>query len=83
MLALDLDALLKSAAEADWTQVVHRCAWCGRIADRHGRYHMATVLDASVVCTDGMCPACGARGLAAVRRRLSIAQRPSGAALAA
>jgi hypothetical protein len=79
----DLDTLLKSAAAADWTHVVHRCAWCGRVADRHGRYRMVAVVDASAVCTDGMCPTCGARGLAAIRQRLTLNQRRSEPALAA
>ena len=67
--ALDLEALLRSAAEADWTDVVRRCAWCGRIADRHGRYRKIAMVDESAVYTDGMCPPCGSRGLAHVRRR--------------
>jgi hypothetical protein len=65
----DLDFLLKAAAEADWTDVVRRCAWCGRIADQHGRYRVATVVDASTVFTDGMCPRYGARGMALARGR--------------
>ena len=65
----DLDAMLKSAAEADWTHVVRRCAWCGRIADQHGRYRHLAVVDQATVFTDGMCPTCGSHGLAAVRRR--------------
>ena len=73
-----LDTLLKSAAEADWTHVVRRCAWCGRIAGRDGRYRVVQVIDAATVFTDGMCPPCGTRGLAMVRRR--TARRPFGVA---
>jgi len=64
-----LEALLKSAAEADWTNVVRRCAWCGRVADNHGHYRKMALLEPTQVYTDGMCPPCGARGLASVRRR--------------
>jgi hypothetical protein len=66
---IDLDAMLKSAAAADWTHVVRRCAWCGRVADRHGRYRRLAIVDQSTVYTDGMCPPCGSERLAAVRRR--------------
>ena len=65
----DLDALLKTAAEADWTNVVRRCAWCGRVADAHGRYRHLAVLKGNAVYTDGMCPPCAHVGLANVRRR--------------
>jgi len=64
-----LDSLLKSAAEADWTNVVRRCAWCERIADQHGHYRKVTLVEPRTVYTDGMCPPCGARGLASIRRR--------------
>ena len=64
-----LDELLKSAAQADWTQVVRRCAWCHRVADKRGRYRTVRVVEANTVFTDGMCPPCGTRGLAMVRRR--------------
>jgi hypothetical protein len=66
---MDLDTLLKGAAEANWAHVVRRCAWCGKVADRLGRYRAATVIDASTLFTDGMCPPCGTRGLAQIRRR--------------
>ena len=64
-----LDSMLKSAAAADWTSVVRRCAWCGRVADKHGHYRKVTLVEPSTVYTDGMCPPCGVRGLASVRRR--------------
>src|SRR5262245_1725050 len=66
---LDLNARLKSAAEADWTHVVRRCAWGGRVSDSQGRYRLVTVVDPSKVYTDGMCPPCGAEGLMAIRAR--------------
>ena len=69
MATIDLNAVLKSAAEAEWTNVVRRCAWCGRVSDRQGRYRPVTVVDPSKVYTDGMCPPCGAQGLVDVRRR--------------
>jgi hypothetical protein len=69
MPTVDLDALLKSAADADWTNVVRRCAWCDRVADEHGRYRTVTVMDPTRVYTDGMCPPCGNRSLAALRKR--------------
>ncbi len=65
----DLEALLKSAAEAHWTDVVRRCAWCGRVANRQGRYQKIALVDTNAVYTDGMCPPCGTRGLAQLRRR--------------
>lgn len=64
-----LDAMLKTAAEADWTHVVQRCAWCGRIADEHGNYVVARLVDASTVFTDGMCPPCGHKALATLAGR--------------
>jgi hypothetical protein len=48
---------------------VRRCAWCGRVADRRGRYRPVAIIAASAVVTDGMCPRCAARGLAQVRQR--------------
>ena len=77
MASLDLEALLKSAAEARWTDVVRRCAWCGRVADRHGRYQKIALVDANAVYTDGMCPPCGTRGLAQVRRRRPVKLLPT------
>jgi DNA-directed RNA polymerase subunit RPC12/RpoP len=65
----DLDTLLKSAAQAEWTRVVRRCAWCGRVAGRDGRYRTVSVVETDTVFTDGMCPPCGTRSLAQLRRR--------------
>jgi hypothetical protein len=70
-----LDALLKTAAEADWAHVVRRCAWCGRIADRHGRYVRVVVVEPETVFTDGMCPPCGTRALAQLTRRARRTRR--------
>jgi formate dehydrogenase maturation protein FdhE len=65
-----LDSLLEvAAAEAEWTRVVQRCAWCGRVADEHGQYVVAVAVDADTVFTDGMCPACAARALASLAER--------------
>jgi hypothetical protein len=69
-----LDAMLKRAANADeWTRVVHRCAWCHRIENAHGRYTVAAAIDADTVVTDGMCPPCGRRALAEVAGRHDLA----------
>jgi galactose-1-phosphate uridylyltransferase len=70
---LALDSMLKLAASADeWTRVVHRCAWCKRVADERGEYSRIVVLGEATVVTDGICPRCGKRALAelAERRRL-------------
>ena len=68
---MPLDALLKNAAEApDWTSVVHRCAWCGRVTNARGEWvHLRVVGTEECVATDGMCPRCGARALAQIARR--------------
>ena len=74
-----LDVLLKQAARAaDWRQaVVHRCAWCGRVAKRDGD---GATLHAklTIVTTDGMCEACGRKAMADLiarraRRRAEVA----------
>jgi hypothetical protein len=62
--------LRRAAAEVDWRHVVHRCAWCQRVADARGQYVAAVDLDESVVITDGMCPACGVRALAKLKSDL-------------
>ena len=60
---LSLDAMLKSVADArEWSDVVHRCAWCGRIATARGEWVLRPI-DAAQLTTDGMCPTCGARAL--------------------
>jgi hypothetical protein len=61
--------LKRAAAEGDWSQVVHRCAWCNRIADAHGMYVLSQQLAPDAVVTDGMCPSCGQRALARVAAR--------------
>jgi ribosomal protein S27AE len=83
-----LDSMLKIAAEAEWTRVVQRCAWCGRMANEHGQYVAAVAVTAETVFTDGMCPTCGARALASLadraRRRQTLgSMAPRPAALAA
>ena len=70
----DLEARLSAAASSpDWErQVVRRCAWCGRVADRRGRYRAVRALRAeTVVTTDGMCPPCGTAALARIAQRTS------------
>ena len=73
MLALhmaSLDARLEDAATAaGWTQVVHRCAWCGGVADAYGEYSATRSVSPSAVVTDGMCPPCGTRALAHLTAR--------------
>jgi predicted RNA-binding Zn-ribbon protein involved in translation (DUF1610 family) len=65
-----LNAKLKCAADADaWTHVVHRCAWCRRIANERGEYAAMGVLDPQTVFTDGLCPPCGRRVLDEVAER--------------
>jgi hypothetical protein len=68
---LPLDALLKNAAEApDWTSIVHRCAWCGRVTNDRGEWVRLRVVRAEdCIATDGMCPRCGTRALAQIARR--------------
>jgi len=79
MSPLTLDLELKRAAdEVDWSRVVHRCAWCKRIADAHGRYVSSRALAEDTVVTDGMCPPCGRGALAQLAKR-----RPSRERLAA
>jgi hypothetical protein len=51
----DLDTLLKAAAEADWTHVQHRCAWCGHVAGRDGRYRALAVVQPGTVFTATVC----------------------------
>ena len=76
MSPLTLESELKRAAdEADWSRVVHRCAWCKRVADAQGHYVLAVELDESTVITDGMCPACGVRAMAKLTAR-RLAQQP-------
>jgi DNA-directed RNA polymerase subunit RPC12/RpoP len=76
MSPLTLESELKrAAAEADWSRVVHRCAWCKRIADAHGHYVLALEPEESTVITDGMCPPCGTRALAKLTAR-RLADQP-------
>jgi hypothetical protein len=78
MSPLTLESELKrAAAEKDWTRVVHRCAWCRRIADAHGQYVSSRDLAEDTVVTDGMCPRCGKRALARVAKRRPTSERPA------
>ncbi|HEY1291609.1 MAG TPA: hypothetical protein VGJ60_00835 [Chloroflexota bacterium] len=67
--------LKRAAAETDWRRVVHRCAWCMRIADARGRYVSARELADNTVVTDGMCPSCGRRALARLAERRPARER--------
>jgi hypothetical protein len=72
----DLDAMLRRSTAVDnWSQVIHRCAWCRRVSDENGAYGNIVAIDTARVATDGMCPACGARALRqiAARRARSVA----------
>ena len=66
-----LEVRLRAAARLpDWdTQVVRRCAWCGRVADGDGEYRDVYLVREEVVTTDGMCPPCGAAALAQIAAR--------------
>jgi hypothetical protein len=78
MSPLTLEAELKRAAAAvDWSHVVHRCAWCRRVADPQGHYVTSDNLDESTVITDGMCPTCGTRALAVLATRRLARERPA------
>ena len=66
----DLEARLRRASAADnWSQVIHRCAWCKRVFDADGTRTVIVPIDDTIVATDGMCPPCGARALAQVAAR--------------
>ena len=56
---------------AGWTAayVVHRCAWCKRVANGQGEFVSARELDPDAVVTDGMCPACAKREMALLHAR--------------
>ncbi|MBV9577853.1 MAG: hypothetical protein JO057_04605 [Chloroflexi bacterium] len=81
MSPLTLETELKrAAAQVDWNHIVHRCAWCKRVADAQGEYvspRKLVALDDDVVATDGMCPACGARALAVLDARRLARERPA------
>jgi hypothetical protein len=69
MSPLNLESELKRvAAEADWSRVVHRCAWCRRVDNGHGEYLEASE-DTETVGTDGMCPRCARRALKVIAMR--------------
>jgi hypothetical protein len=68
---MTLATLLAAAARSsDWQRlVVHRCAWCSRVADCQSIYRVMPDAPRSTVTTDGMCPACAARALAQLAAR--------------
>jgi hypothetical protein len=66
----DLQAMLERVTAADnWSNVIHRCAWCKRVFDESGAYGSMLALSTTSVTTDGMCPPCGKRALAQVALR--------------
>jgi hypothetical protein len=69
-----LDDMLKRAADVDgWTQVVRRCAWCGRTIDAQGEHVAVALRPGDSVVTDGMCAACGTKALAHLASRRALA----------
>ena len=68
---MTLDTLLAAAARSsDWERlVVHRCAWCSRVADSDRIYRVEPGAPRSAATTDGMCPACAATALAQLAAR--------------
>ena len=71
-----LELELKRAADAvDWSHVVHRCAWCKRVANAQGEYVSSHELAPDTVVTDGMCPACGRLAMARVTARRLARER--------
>ena len=73
-----LELELKRAADAlDWSYVVHRCAWCKRVANAQGEYVASQELAPDVVVTDGMCPPCGGLAMARVAARRLERERPA------
>ena len=76
-----LDSLLeRAAASAEWTHVVQRCAWCGRVANEHGEYVTAVAMRPETVFSDGMCPPCAAHALASLAERRARLARGAGGA---
>jgi hypothetical protein len=61
--------LRRAATQVDWSRVVHRCAWCKRVANSQGEFVSTRDLDPEAVVTDGMCPACARREMALLRAR--------------
>jgi hypothetical protein len=49
--------------------VIHRCAWCGQLADASGTYTVAPTPEPTRIVSDGMCPTCGAAELARIGQR--------------
>jgi hypothetical protein len=72
----ELETLLTNAATAtNWSNVVHRCAWCGRVARPDGSYSVPTQIGPATVASDGMCSSCGARALSEIAARRSANSR--------
>ncbi len=67
-----LESVLEHAARAqDWQrEVVHRCAWCQRIATSSGAYGTPTrPVSPTTPVTDGMCGSCATKALTKLRHR--------------
>jgi hypothetical protein len=71
-----LETLLANAATASrWSSVVHRCAWCGRVARPDGSYAPPRRIGPATVVSDGMCSSCGARALREIAARRTLQAR--------
>jgi hypothetical protein len=69
--------LKRAADQADWSCVIHRCAWCNLVANAQGEYVSSHELAPGSVVTDGMCPACGRLAMARVAARRLARERPA------
>jgi hypothetical protein len=68
--------LAAAARSTDWDRaVIHRCAWCSRVADPQTVYQPARAPLALGATTDGMCPDCWVDALQrlAARKRHKVA----------
>ena len=69
--------LKRAAHEVEWHRVVHRCAWCNRVANAQGEYVSAQELAPDTVVTDGMCPPCGRLAMARISARRLARECPA------
>jgi hypothetical protein len=79
MTLMRLTTLLAIAARSpDWDhQVLHRCAWCTRVADADNTYRLVSSLPRDTAITDGMCPDCGPLMLARLADRKQLRMQVS------
>ena len=48
-----------AARTRDWDHnMLHRCAWCSRVADADKVYRQVQTMPRASVATDGICPDC-------------------------